>query len=945
MGTREEQGRVRAAVRALLERDRATGALKDLRAYQRVFAGFSDAVAEEYAAFQRAASGPGQTITSGTPAQMTAVGPGAAAPVSPDPDTERIGPYRVLKELGRGGMGVVYLAEDTRIGRRVALKVLPPHFSASRLLLLRFQREAELAAKLDHTHICTIYEAGESEGTAYMAMRLVEGRPLAEWVGLSREKRRSSGVVTLPPLEEKPAEALATTAAHRKDIDRIVLLMEKAARALHAAHEKGLIHRDIKPHNIMVTAEGEPVLLDFGLAREEEGEGQGLTQTGSLMGTPAYLSPEQLAAQRIKLDRRTDVYSLGVTLYECLTLKLPFEAPTLDGLYQQILMTDPEEPRRLNKAIPKDLQVVVETAIERNRERRYQTALALAEDLRRVREHEPIAAKPAGPALRLWRWAQRRPAVAASVTVSFLALSVGLAVSMHLLREARWALDQAAMEKRRRVSEEKAKAVAQTDSKRVRGILPKFLEGGPGRARALGLAVASLDLVNQDPMLSLLLAREAQRTDPGLETLEALNVALQECQRSENLAGRGMTIQGARLFPSGKGVLVWMKGPGPVPLIQTWSPSGKAIHSFLGHQGPVGSVAFSPSGDSFVTASVDGTARLWGLDGSEIAVLHGHAGPVRSALFSRDGKRILTYSDDRTVRVWDLAGSEVSSLQVRGEKVDAAVYSPDGARVATLSHAENKPEVVLWEVQGRRPVVLHGHEGIVASVTFSPDGSVVLTSSSDGTARLWDLSGKEIAALRAWEKATLSTAFSPDGKRVLTWSALEQSRLWDLSGREVGGLPGGGPEGRNVKVEFSPTGNQVLWWGGGGKTWLFDLRGKEMARFPGAARFTPSGTRVLTHRFVSGGDGGGDLRARLWGLAGEELALLEAPGDPVLIEPEISTAENTVLTRSAGGRLRFWLLDPREALEQADSRITRDFTPEEREKYKDLLGEPAGAGK
>jgi serine/threonine protein kinase len=212
--------------------------------------------------------------------------------------------------------------------------------------------------------------------------------------------------------EDGPGTSASTTRAQIQDL---LTVFEKVARALHAAHEAGVVHRDIKPGNVMVTSAGEPVILDFGLAHAEDQDFESLTRPGDLFGTPAYMSPEQLTRGTLQLDRRTDVYSLGATLYECLTLKRPFEAPTREALYQAILSKEPPDPRSLNPAIPGDLRVVLETALAKDRDKRYQTALELAEELRRVRCYEPIVAKPAGPWTRLRRWSQRNPALATAV--------------------------------------------------------------------------------------------------------------------------------------------------------------------------------------------------------------------------------------------------------------------------------------------------------------------------------------------------------------------------------------------------------------------------------------------------------------------------------------------------------------------------------------------------
>ncbi len=431
-----DRDRVRAAARRRISEDHQKGVVHDLGHYKNLFPGFWDVVGEEYRAVLTPAHGAGPEDGAASP---TLKGPGTGAGGSSSPGTETIGDYRILRELGRGGMGVVYLAEDSRLRRNVALKVLSPVFASSKDLQKRFQREAALASKLDHPGICAIHEAGEANGIPFIAMRYVQGETLEHWINAARiaagmGERGSLGTAGMPktPGEptgagpaERPALKRSTGAGTREEIQRIVHLVEKTARALHVAHEAGLIHRDIKPGNVMVTREGDPILLDFGLARDEEGTGASITQTGALMGTPAYMSPEQIAAQRIRLDRRTDVYSLGVTLYEALTLRLPFTAGSRDSLYQKILVTEPENIRRLNPAVPPDLKVVIDKSLEKDRDRRYPTALEFGEDLRRVRENEPVKARPIGPVTRAQRWARRNPGVAVP-TLGFVGLLITL---------------------------------------------------------------------------------------------------------------------------------------------------------------------------------------------------------------------------------------------------------------------------------------------------------------------------------------------------------------------------------------------------------------------------------------------------------------------------------------------------------------------------------------
>jgi serine/threonine protein kinase len=367
-----------------------------------------------------------------------------------DAGVRKVGHYSLIDEIGRGGQATVYLAEDSRLRRRVALKVLNEAASTAEETLGRFRREAELASKLDHPGICPVYDAGVEDGVPYIAMRLVEGETLARRIAKAAARAApASASVDLESgvtLDAGEAVTSTSTAARprlsRDEIAEAAAIVEKVARALHAAHEAGVIHRDIKPANVMITPDGDPVLLDLGLARDESADQETLTRTGDVFGTPAYMSPEQLTGQRIRADRRTDVYALGATLFEAVTLRRPFEAPTREGLYQAILTDPPADARKLNPRTPSELKVVMETALEKNRNRRYQTALALAEDLARIRKHEPITAKPPGPLLRLLRLVQRRPATAASIT--------GLVVALGLLGYAIGAAGEANVHERLR---------------------------------------------------------------------------------------------------------------------------------------------------------------------------------------------------------------------------------------------------------------------------------------------------------------------------------------------------------------------------------------------------------------------------------------------------------------------------------------------------------------
>jgi len=322
---------------------------------------------------------------------------------------DHIGPFRLIREIASGGQATVYLARDPRLSRTVAVKVLSVRAGVDRQ---RFRREATVASRLDDPGICAVHDFGADHESLYIAMRYVEGETLARHIVTAGPPRRPDA------------------------LDQAVRLVEQVARAAHKAHEAGIVHRDLKPGNIMVTPAGHPVILDFGLAHDESSP-VSLSLSGQVFGTPVYMAPEQIRGEPGQTDRRTDVYALGAILYECVTGHPPFEAPTREQLYRAILANEPPDPRRANPTIPLDLKAVLERALARDMTDRYQTALDLAEDLRRIRTHEPTRARPSGAALRLHRWARRNPTLAAALLVLAVALTVALAGTSWLLGQRR----------------------------------------------------------------------------------------------------------------------------------------------------------------------------------------------------------------------------------------------------------------------------------------------------------------------------------------------------------------------------------------------------------------------------------------------------------------------------------------------------------------------------
>jgi hypothetical protein len=292
------------------------------------------------------------------------------------------GDYELLRELARGGMGVVFRARQVSLNRPVALKMILAGRLADEADVRRFHLEAEAAANLDHPGIVPIYEVGQHEGQHYFSMGFVEGQSLAQ--------RLAGG--PLPPCEA-------------------AALLVKVAEAVAYAHQHGVIHRDLKPANILLDAHGSPRITDFGLAKNVQGD-SGLTGSGQILGTPSYMPPEQAGGDRGAVGPAADVYAMGATLYCMVTGRPPFQAATVVDTVQMVVSQEPVPPRRLNVTIPRDLETIILKCLEKEPKRRYGSAAALAEDLQRFLDGEPILARPVSAFERALKWARRRPAIA-----------------------------------------------------------------------------------------------------------------------------------------------------------------------------------------------------------------------------------------------------------------------------------------------------------------------------------------------------------------------------------------------------------------------------------------------------------------------------------------------------------------------------------------------------
>lgn len=368
------------------------------------------------------------------------------------PFPRRLGDFEILREIGRGGMGIVYEARQLSLNRPVALKVLSGGAGLSVKGITRFHREAETAAKLHHTNIVPIYATGEAEGTHFYAMELIEGpsldRVIKELRGVDSPALLPANLATTAPFAEDatpspttPGQASSAFGSGLDYFDAAARRLADVADALDYAHKHGVIHRDIKPSNLLLAPDGRLSINDFGLARMLEQPG--LTMTGEFVGTPAYMSPEQITAGRAPLDHRTDIYSLGATLYEMLTLRPPFAAQHRDQIIAQIMHKEPLRPRRLNRKVPVDLETICLKAMEKDPDRRYQTASALADDLRRFVNRFAIVARRTGPLVKMAKYVRRHKlAVLAAALMVVLAGAAAIGAYLYWGSQAELSAEQ-----------------------------------------------------------------------------------------------------------------------------------------------------------------------------------------------------------------------------------------------------------------------------------------------------------------------------------------------------------------------------------------------------------------------------------------------------------------------------------------------------------------------
>jgi WD40 repeat protein/predicted Ser/Thr protein kinase len=726
--------------------------------------------------------------------------------------------YEVIHELGRGGMGVVYLAWQTGLGRLVALKMIRAGESSRPQDLARFRGEAEAVARLEHPNLVRIYEVGEHDGRPYFSMEYVDGGRLAD------------SLRGTPWAPRRAAE-----------------LAETLARAVHAAHERGVVHRDLTPSNVLLTADGQPKVVDFGLAKLVVG-GAGHTASGDVLGTPSYIAPEQAGGRSREVGPAADVYALGAILYELLTGRPPFQAETpLDTLLQAV-RDEPVAPRRLRPNVPRDLETVCLKCLDKEPARRYPGAAALADDLRRYLDGEPVRARPVGTAGRAARWARRRPAVAALLAVCAAGFAAAFAAVTWEGRQARLAqgrteIERTAAQEARRSEAAQRRSFQRLAAGLLRDSALRHCEDGDVGRGLLWLA-QSLQLAPDD--------------DPDLQRAIRTNLAGWEGQVHPllSLLGGEDRLTSAVWCPDGRHVLT----AGVDRTARLWdTDTGLVRGRPIRHPRGVSAAAFSPTGATFLTVA-GRELRLWKGSNGEPAVEQpldlGPGGQYLSHAFSPDGRRLWTAARRGPMtwlRAWDaetgrLAGEEVEI----GRGVTRVTFSPDG-QVFVASGESREVPIRLWKTDTGKPVrdlTEHSHFGVV--VAFAKDGRSFVTGSYDHTCRVWDAStGLPLKGPFRHPGEVRAVAFSPDGRTILAGGLDGLAQFWDVAKGTQSGAPMRHPDAVGP-VGFSPDGrfaltvsrDQVRLWDAA----TGDMLGAPLPHQKEvlSASFKPDGSAVLT---------------------------------------------------------------------------------------------------
>jgi len=698
--------------------------------------------------------------------------PGETAPA---PILRHLGDYELLEEVARGGMGVVFRARQSSLGREVAVKVLRDAWLATPVQVKRFQAEAANVAKLKHPNIVAVHEVGEQGGQHYFAMDLIQGSNLAD---VTREG-------PLPP-------------RHAAE------LVSKVAEAVQHAHQQGVLHRDLKPSNVLLDAQGEPHVTDFGLARPMD-DGSSLTLTGQILGTPGYIAPEQ-AKGGGTAGPAADVYGLGALLFHLLTGRAPFVGASTAETLTQVLQQETLSPRLLNPAVPVDLAAVCLRCLGKRTNERYGSAGELASDLERYLRNEPTLARPAGAMERCVRWCRRKPALAATAMALILVGAIGLLGILTQWRRAE--AESLKFQSRSYVADMDLanRAVNEGDLGMAKALLRRYWPG-PHEADLRNWEWRYLaNLSEGDPHFSLVAHSSQVLSLRFLDdnTLLTAGVAdwrtvvwnLRERRPSNTITNLGAVCEVTTVAPKRHAMFyrnAW-HGTREVTLVDL---QGGSETNLIDAEAAVRCLDISPDQNVLAVGSAN-QVKLWDLDLKVwLQPFETEASSATQALFSPDGSSLVVAEEFGHIAFWNLADRHKLDVLTITNAPDggpwALRFSADGR---WLVNPGGKWPTQIWNAKDRTLVKELYDPTFVERAVFSADGRWLATVGGDSTVRLWETSGwRKTRTFHGHTDPIMAVDFSPDGHFLATGARNGEVKLWSLD------EPPTAPE----RVSFSPS--------------------------------------------------------------------------------------------------------------------------------------------
>jgi YD repeat-containing protein len=755
--------------------------------------------------------------------------------------------YEILGELGRGGMGVVYKARQTKLNRFVALKMVLHGSHASPADLERFLAEGMAVAQLQHPHIVQIYEIGQHAGLPFFSLEYVEGSTLAE--------RLRQG-----PLPPREAARLAQT----------------LALAMAYAHGRGLIHRDLKPSNVLLAADGTPRITDFGLAKKVAG-GSHLTAPGAVLGTPSYMAPEQAEARK-EVTPLCDVYALGALLYEMVTGRPPFQAPTPVDTIMRVIAQEPVPPSQLQPGLPRDLETICLKCLQKEPHRRYASAQELADDLARFREDRPIVARPVSRAEQAWRWCRRNPVVAGMAA----AAAVGVIVAVLVLNQERSQtlknLARAEGAERERTEQlwksyrdqAEARRFSRQAGQRFESL--KALAEAARIARSLGLGDEVIADLRRKAIVSLTLPDLRLDRELAGWSADTTNMAIDDAFERYALRDKHGAISVRRVADGQEFLHLPGTQPGGELWILTFSPNGRYLAAAYnpGHTLKVWDlergepVVTEPTVDEGLDFSPDSRRVAFGHKDGELIVYdlttgqverrwRGPAGGCTGLQFHPDGRQFAAFNRrNNSIRFWAVDSGRLLGELPQPGTIHSFAWDHDSNRLAVTSM--QNPLIRLWDVPTRRQLgVLEGHKDGGINATFNPTADLLASNGWESMLRLWEpRTGRQLLSMTAGGYPK----FNRRGDRILL--RLQTPQIWEVAdGRAYRTFVGDPLRGKHFPhgVCVSPDG-RLLAAGTSNGTVLWDMAtGNELAHLRTGLTFSvlfqPSG-ELLTSSQLNG---------------------------------------------------------------------------------------------